>query len=171
MTQLPEGPNWTYEVKLDGFRLEAVKAAKDVILYSRRGNVLNEKFPRIVQALSALPPSTILDGEVVALDENHRPDFNLLQNFRTAEAFIHYYAFDLLVLKGKSLLGVPLTERRATLAKIPPDHKLIGLSAVDPSLSHLLKFVTGHGLRASSPSVRTASTSQASARVSGLSTA
>lgn len=47
VTQLPEGPQWSYEIKLDGFRLEAVKVGKKVTLYSRRSNVLNEKFPYI----------------------------------------------------------------------------------------------------------------------------
>jgi DNA ligase D-like protein (predicted ligase) len=131
---------------LDGFRLEAVKAAKEVTLYSRRGNVLNQKFSYVAEALAKLPPSTILDGEVVALDADNRSDFNLLQNFRSAEARIHYYAFDLLVLKGTSLLGQPLEERRRLLAKVLPQNNHISLSVVDPSLSHLLKFVTDHGL-------------------------
>lgn len=146
VTKLPEGPDWTYEIKLDGFRLEAVKAAKEVTLYSRRGNVLNKKFGYIAEALAKLPPSTILGGEVVALDANNRSDFNLLQNFRSAEARIHYYAFDMLVLKGKSLLRLPLRERRAMLAKVLPENNHVSLSVVDPNLRHILQFVTDHGL-------------------------
>ncbi|MBB5060227.1 ATP-dependent DNA ligase [Granulicella aggregans] len=41
---IPEGPEWTYEIKLDGFRLEAVKDASETTLFSRRGNILNQKF-------------------------------------------------------------------------------------------------------------------------------
>ena len=146
VTQLPEGPAWTYEVKLDGYRLEAVKSSKEVTLYSRRGNILTSKFAYIAAALSKLPPSTIVDGEVVALDAENRSDFNLLQNFRAAESRIRFYAFDILMLKGKSLLGLPLKKRRELLAKVLPQNDHVGLSVVDPSLSHLLNFVTSHGL-------------------------
>jgi ATP-dependent DNA ligase len=130
VTKLPEGPEWIYEIKLDGYRLEAVKASKEVTLFSRRANILNSKFSSIADALSALPPSTILDGEVVALDADNRSDFNLLQNFRSAESRIRYYAFDILMLKGKSLLGLPLEERRELLAKVVPQNDHVGLSVV-----------------------------------------
>jgi DNA ligase D-like protein (predicted ligase) len=146
VTKLPEGPEWTYEIKLDGYRLEAVKTAKEVTLYSRRGNILNAKFSYIAEALAKLPSSTILDGEVVALDADSRSDFNLLQNFRSAESRIHYYAFDMLMLKGKSLLGRPLAERRELLAKVLPQNEHVGLSAVGTQLGHMLEFVTSHGL-------------------------
>jgi bifunctional non-homologous end joining protein LigD len=75
---LPEGKEWSYEIKLDGFRLEAVKKKGETTLYSRRGNILNRKFPCIATALQDLPNNTILDGEVVALDGQGRSDFNLL---------------------------------------------------------------------------------------------
>src|ERR1700693_5226463 len=81
VAKLPEGPEWTYEIKLDGFRLEAVKNSGETTLYSRRGNILNRKFQYIADALKKLPDSTILDGEVVALDAHNRSDFNLLQHF------------------------------------------------------------------------------------------
>jgi DNA ligase D-like protein (predicted ligase) len=144
---LPEGPEWSYEIKLDGYRLEAIKAGRVVTLCSRRRNVLNEKFPYIAAALAKLPPGTILDGELVAIGADKRSDFNLLQNFRSAEAQIRYYAFDLLTLKGKSLLGKPLESRRALLADVlvPNDH--IALSVVDHRpMQHMLEFVKQHGL-------------------------
>ena len=59
VTKLPEGPLWSYEIKLDGFRLEAVKNSGKITLYSRRRNVLNEKFPYIATALSKVPDATI----------------------------------------------------------------------------------------------------------------
>jgi ATP-dependent DNA ligase len=71
-----------------------------------------EKFPYIAAALKELPDSTVLDGELVAIDPKGRTDFNLLQNFRSAEAQIHYYAFDILVHKGKDITQFPLEERR-----------------------------------------------------------
>jgi DNA ligase D-like protein (predicted ligase) len=143
---LPEGPQWTYEIKLDGYRAEALRSAKTTTVYSRRRNVLNEKFPYIAAALAHLPPETIIDGELVALGRDNRSDFNLLQNFRSAQAKIHYYAFDLLVLKGKSLLDQPLKARRKLLADVlrPNDH--VALSVVDLHAQHILKFVKQHEL-------------------------
>jgi DNA ligase D-like protein (predicted ligase) len=147
VAKIPEGLDWTYEIKLDGYRLEAVKGARNVTLYSRRRNVLNTKFPYIAKSLADLPPSTILDGEVVALDENGSPNFNLLQNSRSAELQIHYYAFDILAHKGKNLTQLPLEERRAVLAKVAPRNEHISLSAVEPGTPRqILKFVKQHGL-------------------------
>jgi DNA ligase D-like protein (predicted ligase) len=147
VAKLPEGPGWSYEVKLDGYRLEAVKQSGETTLYSRRGNILNEKFQYIADALKKLPDSTILDGEVVALDAKNRSDFNLLQNFRSAEPKIHYYAFDILMLKGKLLTQLTLDERRAILAKALPINNHISLSVVDRGpVTHILKFVQKHGL-------------------------
>jgi DNA ligase D-like protein (predicted ligase) len=147
VAKLPEGPGWSYEVKLDGYRLEAVKQSGETTLYSRRGNILNEKFQYIADALKKLPDLTILDGEVVALNAHHKSDFNLLQNFRSAETKIHYYAFDILMMKGKLLTQLTLDERRAILAKALPINDHISLSVVDRGpATHILKFVQKHGL-------------------------
>jgi bifunctional non-homologous end joining protein LigD len=54
----------------------------------------------------------VIDGEVVALDDSGRPDFNLLQNFRSAASDIHYFVFDLLIFKRCDLTRLPLIERR-----------------------------------------------------------
>lgn len=144
---IPEGPEWTYEIKLDGFRLEVVKSAGKTTLYSRRRNVLNRKFTYIAEALQDLPDSTVLDGEVVALDSQGRSSFTLLQNFRSAEAQIHYYAFDVLIHRGKELIQRPLNERRAILNEIVPRNDHIGLSVVEHgSALQILKFVKQHGL-------------------------
>jgi bifunctional non-homologous end joining protein LigD len=92
VAKLPEGPGWTYEIKVDGYRLEVVRSAGKTILYSRRQNVFNQRFPYIAPALQDLPNETVIDGELVALGPDGRPDFNLLQNFRSAESRILYYA-------------------------------------------------------------------------------
>jgi ATP-dependent DNA ligase len=68
VAKLPDGPEWTYEIKLDGFRLETVKNSCEPTLYSRRRNILNRKFPYIAAALKDLPDATVIDGELVALD-------------------------------------------------------------------------------------------------------
>src|SRR6202020_2592934 len=138
VTKVPTGPEWTYEVKLDGYRLEAVKTKGKVTVYSRRRNVLNEKFGYIADALEKLSDETVLDGELVAMDEKGRSDFNLLQNFRSAQLKIHYYAFDVLVYKGKRLTERPLKERRKILAKILPRNDHVSLSIGDTSADTLL---------------------------------
>jgi DNA ligase D-like protein (predicted ligase) len=147
VTKVPEGPEWTYELKLDGFRLEAVKQAGKTTLYSRRRNVLNDKFPYIATSLADLPDATVLDGELVGLDAEGRSDFNVLQNFRSAQKQIHYYAFDILIHRGKLLTGLPLSERRDILAQALPQDDHIGQSVVEHrSAANLLKFVKQHGL-------------------------
>jgi len=55
VTKVPTGPAGTYEIKLDGYRLEAIKSRGKVTVYSRRRNVLNEKFGYIAEALADLP--------------------------------------------------------------------------------------------------------------------
>jgi ATP-dependent DNA ligase len=147
VTKLPQGLEWSYEIKLDGFRLEAVKTKGKTTLYSRRRNILNRQFPYIASALEDLPDTTVLDGEVVALDAQGRTDFSLLQNFRSAESRIHYYVFDILVHKGKDVMQLPLNERRHLREKVLTPNEHISASAVEyRSATKILKFVKQHGL-------------------------
>lgn len=146
VTEVPTGPGWTYEIKLDGYRLEAVKSKGAVTLYSRRHNVLNQKFGYIADALEQLHDETVLDGEIVAVDDAGRSNFNLLQNFKSAQLNIHYYAFDILMHRGESLTERALAERRRTLERILPRNEHISLSAVGTSSSQMLRFVKEHGL-------------------------
>lgn len=109
---------WSYEVKLDGYRCLAGKDGRSVKLWSRRANSLNRDFPEIAKALGALPDQTLLDGEVVAMDDQGRPAFNLLQKHRSQASAVRYYPFDLLVYRGRSLLDLALAERRRLLEEI-----------------------------------------------------
>lgn len=77
---LPEGPGWTYELKLDGYRALGIKSGGTVRLRSRNDKDFNRKYPAIARALAAMPDDTGVDGEVVALDEAGRPSFSALQN-------------------------------------------------------------------------------------------
>lgn len=145
--KVPEGPEWSYELKLDGYRLEAVRAGKETTLFSRRRNILNRKFPYIASALESLPAGTVIDGELVAMGPDGRPNFNLLQNFRSAESHIIFYAFDILVHKNRDLTLLPLSERRTILRSVirPADH--VALSEVsNQTAEQMLTFVRSHGL-------------------------
>src|ERR1700732_1603179 len=115
VSKLPTGSEWVWEIKLDGYRAIAVKSGDHATLYSRRRNSLNRKFPSVVESLADLPTGTVVDGEVAAIDENGRPDFNLLQNFRAGASRLHYYIFDLLCFNNRDLKRVPLVERRELL--------------------------------------------------------
>jgi ATP-dependent DNA ligase len=68
--------------------------------------------------LAGLPAETVVDGELVALDDHGRPEFNLLQNFRGAAARIHYYIFDVMCCEGWDLTRLPLVEGRALLKSL-----------------------------------------------------
>jgi bifunctional non-homologous end joining protein LigD len=115
--ELPEDSDlWSYEIKLDGYRCLALRDESGVKLYSRKKNLLNSRFPTVVKALESIEPGTILDGEIVALDNNGRPSFNLLQNSRFTAKQIHFYAFDLLVERNKNIMGLALEKRRELLA-------------------------------------------------------
>jgi bifunctional non-homologous end joining protein LigD len=80
VNELPEGKEWLYEVKFDGYRCLAGRDSKGVTLWSRRGNLFTKQFPHIARACEQLLPGTLVDGEIVALDENGRVSFNLLQH-------------------------------------------------------------------------------------------
>jgi DNA ligase D-like protein (predicted ligase) len=118
VSSLPEGPDWTYEVKLDGYRCIGVRTSRDTILYSRNGKNFNKRYPYIAEALGDLPVDTVVDGEVVALDDSGRPDFHRLQHFAAEGSRIHYFVFDLLVWNGRDLTERPLSERRRLLKSL-----------------------------------------------------
>jgi len=113
---LPEGPNWAYELKLDGYRALAIKSYGVAHLRSRNNKSFDGKYPAIVQALARLPDETVLDGEVAALDECGRPSFNALQN-SSSTAQLCYYVFDVLVLAGRNVMAEPLSARRELLRR------------------------------------------------------
>jgi ATP-dependent DNA ligase len=115
VSSLPEGPQWSYEVKLDGYRALAIKANGKVLLRSRNNKDFNSKYPGIAKALAALADDTVIDGEVVALDATGRPSFNLLQNVGSSKPSLVYYVFDVLVLAGKDVRREALSVRREIL--------------------------------------------------------
>jgi bifunctional non-homologous end joining protein LigD len=115
VNELPSGTGWTYELKLDGYRVLVLKARGNVTLFSRRGNNLSNIYPTITRAFSFLPDNTIVDGELVVLDEQGRPSFSALQKSRFTPDALHFYVFDLLAYQGRDLRKLPLVERRELL--------------------------------------------------------
>src|SRR5439155_1558309 len=105
--KLPEGKDWLYEVKFDGYRCLAGRDSTGVTLWSRRGNLYTNQFPHIARAAERLPLNTLVDGEVVALDQSGRISFNLLQHHRSKAQTLIFYAFDVLIYRGRSLLRTP----------------------------------------------------------------
>ena len=117
----PTAGDWMYELKFDGIRAIAVKIDKKVSLLSRNENELVRRFPEIVEAIKSLPArECVIDGEVVALDEEGRSSFQLLQSLEMEgrKSPLRFYVFDLLQLDGKSLLRLPLTQRKDLLEKL-----------------------------------------------------
>jgi bifunctional non-homologous end joining protein LigD len=117
----PATGDWIYELKFDGIRLIAIKDREKVSLLSRNQNDLSARFFEIVGALKNLPADEcVLDGEVVAVDEEGRSSFQLLQarEMEEQKSPVYFYAFDLLQLDGKSLVSLPLEARKNVLEKL-----------------------------------------------------
>jgi ATP-dependent DNA ligase len=114
---LPEGREWRYELKLDGFRAISRKSGRSTQLWSRNQKDFTRRFRDVVKGIAELHNDTVIDGEIVALDENGRPSFNLLQGFSDAQATV-LYAFDLLMLHGKDVRLWPLDDRREQLREV-----------------------------------------------------
>jgi DNA ligase D-like protein (predicted ligase) len=148
VAKLPDGAQWLYEIKLDGYRALGVKSDLGVKLFSRRKKSFNHQYPYIVEDLSELPEGTVIDGEIVALDESGHPDFNLLQNFRSAASRIHYFVFDLLIYEGRDLTRLPLIERREIMrSALTFKSPRIRISDyVEASASDMLNAVRAQGL-------------------------
>ena len=146
---LPEGADWIYEVKLDGYRALAIKNRGKVQLRSRNNKDFNVRYAGVVKALAGLPDETVIDGEVVALDESGRPSFNILQNYGSAKAPVFYYVFDVLVLAGQNVMGEPLDARRELLRReiFPKLSEPIRSSPeLSANLSTLIESVRAQGL-------------------------
>jgi bifunctional non-homologous end joining protein LigD len=115
-----DSPDWIFEIKLDGYRAITVfDSAGKPHLWSRNGLALEAKFPAIATAVSKLKlRSTILDGEVVAVDEDGIPRFQLLQRFqKQPTAPTLYYVFDVLWYNGEDLTGTTFMDRRSFLER------------------------------------------------------
>jgi bifunctional non-homologous end joining protein LigD len=128
---------WIFELKLDGYRILGGRAGDEVSLRTRNGHSAAATFPEVAQAVAALPfDHFVLDGEVVAHDEDGLPSFQRLQKRAQlrrgpdieAGALrmpVTFYAFDLLALEGFDLRRLPLVTRKAILRRMLPQAGLI----------------------------------------------
>jgi DNA ligase D-like protein (predicted ligase) len=147
---LPDDPaRWRYELKLDGYRAIAFKTGGKVHLRSRNNKDFAVRYSAVVAALARLPEDTVIDGEVVAFDEDGKPSFNALQNYGSAPAPVVFYVFDLMVLTGKDVMSEPLEKRRRLLEqKVLPKLKepCRYTGSLDAKLSDLITSVKAQGL-------------------------
>jgi bifunctional non-homologous end joining protein LigD len=120
--------DFIYEVKWDGYRIIAKVEKGKVQLFSRKGLDYTRNYPPIAEALSGLKYNCILDGELVVLNKEGKPDFDALQRYRKGDTIV-YYVFDLLWLEGYSLMKLSLLHRRRMLEKILSGNQLVKLSA------------------------------------------
>ena len=125
-------PDWLFEIKWDGYRVQAVVREGSVKILTRNLHDAETYFPRLLTPPSWISASeAIVDGEVVALDDLGRPDFGLLQERlgqRGAPGLV-YQAFDLLYLDGRSLLDVPLEDRKRLLRSVLKEHPRVRYAA------------------------------------------
>ena len=145
----PVGPQWAHEIKMDGYRVSTYVDDGKVTIYTRNGHDWTHRFPTIAAAVADLPlHSAVIDGEAIALDDNGKPSFSVLQaslgtsgrgpgRRQAAEASL--YAFDLLFLDGHDLRPWSLANRRDALQTV--------LGAASPALAFSESFdVTGADL-------------------------
>jgi bifunctional non-homologous end joining protein LigD len=107
---------WIFEIKWDGYRAVADLNKKQPLFYSRNGISFLSKFDKIVQDFIQQKHRMILDGEIVAFDENGKPSFQLLQQIGdNPDLALTYQVFDLLWLNGHSTEELPLIQRKELL--------------------------------------------------------
>ena len=142
VTSPPEGDQWVHEIKLDGYRLLAFLADRDLRLRTRNGNDWTRKFPSILASVAKLKAkSAVVDMEATVTDGAGKTSFHALQNALgeggDAQS-IEGYAFDLLYLDGKDLTAEPLVKRKKKLAALLKKSK-------DSEFLHFSDHVIGRG--------------------------
>lgn len=112
----PAGSGWVHEIKFDGYRIQMRIESGEASLKTRKGLDWTEKFSTIAKEAAKLPDA-IIDGEIVALDQNGHPNFASMQaalsDGKTDDLI--FYAFDLLFAGGEDLRKLPLSDRKERL--------------------------------------------------------
>jgi len=125
-----DNDEWVFEVKWDGYR--AIAAVNNEVELISRNKIPFDKYYPVVAAMKKWDFKAVLDGEILVLNDKGVADFGALQNWRSeADGNLVFYVFDILWYEGKSLVDLPLIQRRAILEKIlPADDDSIRLSKV-----------------------------------------
>ena len=118
--EVPTGNGWIHEYKYDGYRLLLSVGEGVATAWTRNGKDWSEKFKALVKAAAKLPADCLIDGEAVALDDEGKPSFQLLQSTlkESRGANLVFYAFDLLIDRGEDIRKLPNIERKARLAAL-----------------------------------------------------
>src|SRR5918993_317424 len=146
--ELPNGPEWMYELKFDGYRALVLKNDASVEIRSRNEKDMSLLYPGVVRAGVQLAATTaVIDGEIVAVDPSGRPSFQALQHRSTySKHTIAFYAFDLLHLDGQNLTGHRLDERRRLLTKVVTGSGLLLSEELPGTAEEVADAVRGLGL-------------------------
>jgi bifunctional non-homologous end joining protein LigD len=148
--RLPDdGQRWEYQLKFDGYRAIAFKTAGRVHLRSRNDNDFSVQYSEVVKGLANLPDETVIDGEVIAFGDDGRPSFEILQNYGSSKAAVHYFVFDVMVLAGPDVMHEPLVTRRGLLENeiLPMLSEPVRCAGpLDASLPVLVESVKAQGL-------------------------
>lgn len=121
--------DWLYEIKWDGYRAITEIKEGEIKFYSRNGLNFSGTYPLIIQELKKFASDVIVDGEIVVLNDDGLPSFQLLQYYNTDPNHpIKYYVFDLLHLNGHDMYDLPLLERKKLLKEAMPQSELISYS-------------------------------------------
>jgi bifunctional non-homologous end joining protein LigD len=117
---VPTGSQWLFEYKYDGYRLLIATGAGAATAWTRNGKDWSDKFRALVKAASNLPPGCLIDGEAVAINDEGKPDFQLLQSTlkESRGKNLAFYAFDLLVDRGEDITRLPNIERKDRLKSL-----------------------------------------------------
>ena len=117
---VPSGTSWIHEYKYDGYRLLLGVGDGVATAWTRKGLDWSDKFKALVKAAARLPAGCLIDGEAVALDDDGKPSFQLLQATLKERqgANLVFYAFDLLIDRGEDIRRLPNIERKERLAAL-----------------------------------------------------
>ncbi len=120
---------WLFEIKWDGYRAVTYLKDGEAKLLSRNQSAFTQKYFPVTEALQSLDFNAVLDGEIIAIDENNLANFQLLQNWQNTPAQLQLFVFDILWLEGYDVTAIPLIHRKDLLRKIlPQDHEIIKYS-------------------------------------------
>ena len=121
--------DWLFEIKWDGYRAIAEIKDGSVLLYSRNGNSFFNNYLLVANELKNIKHDAVLDGEIVVLNDDGKPDFQKLQHYdQNTQYPICYYVYDLLALDGNNTCELPLIERKELLKKLLPRNPVIKYS-------------------------------------------